>query len=119
MFDSNAQQRLQTAPNIWLATVRPDGSPHLIPIWFVWIENKLYVCTARNSVKARNVAANPKVSLALEDGSNPLVLEGSGAIREETPPEVAAEFQRKYNWNILGDATYNVLIEITPSRRLL
>ena len=63
--------------NVWLATVRPDGRPHLVPIWFVVAEGgQWYVCTAPGSVKARNLHRNPKVALALEDGSNPYVIEG-------------------------------------------
>ncbi len=37
--------RVHTDKNIWLATVRPDGRPHLTPIWFVFHDAKFWVCT--------------------------------------------------------------------------
>ena len=33
-IDDAAAQRLATEPILWLATTRPDGRPHLVPVWF-------------------------------------------------------------------------------------
>ena len=38
-----ARQKLETERNIWLASVRPDGRPHLVPLWFVWCHGKVYI----------------------------------------------------------------------------
>ena len=105
-----------TEPNVWLATVRPNGTPHLAPIWFVWVEGKAYVCTAADSVKARNLQANPSVTLALESGNAPIVLEGRACPIESAPPAVIEAFQRKYDWDIRTDSTYNQVIEIEPMK---
>ena len=59
--------RLTTERNIWLATTRTDGRPHLTPIWFVWLHDKIYVCTQGKAVKTRNLAANPNVAFSLEN----------------------------------------------------
>ena len=117
-LDPKVRHRLTTESNIWLATVRPNGTPHLAPIWFVWVEGKVYVCTSVDSVKARNLQANPSVSLALENGNAPVVLEGRACFTsiESVPPAVIEAFQRKYDWNILTDNTYNQLIEIEPMK---
>jgi PPOX class probable F420-dependent enzyme len=113
------RQRLRAERNIWLATVRPNGAPHLIPIWFVWHDEKIYICTGANSVKIRNLKKNPHVALALEDGSNPIMLEGAARLltREATPESVVALFQRKYDWNILTDDDYTMVIEVTLHQR--
>ncbi len=105
-----------TEPNVWLATVRPNGTPHLAPIWFVWVDGKAYVCTAADSVKARNLQANPSVTLALESGNAPIVLEGRAHPIESAPPAVIEAFQRKYDWNIVTDTTYDQVIEIEPMK---
>jgi nitroimidazol reductase NimA-like FMN-containing flavoprotein (pyridoxamine 5'-phosphate oxidase superfamily) len=47
----SAQKRLETKANIWLASVRADGRPHLVPVWFAWCEDKLYICIQSKSVK--------------------------------------------------------------------
>ena len=106
------------ARNVWFATVRPDGRPHLVPIWFVIEGDRWYVCTQADSVKARNLKANSAVSLALEDGDHPFVVEGQARTIEKTA-SVAEKFKAKYSWDIMSDDQYTQLIEVTVSRRLL
>ena len=111
--------RLRQAPYIWLATVRENGIPHLVPIWFVWDAEQAFICTSRNSVKARNIALNPSVCISLEDAGDPIVLEGEAAILNSIPAEIAKAFETKYDWNIRSDTTYDVVIRITPRRMLM
>jgi F420H(2)-dependent biliverdin reductase len=117
-LDPQVERRLQTEQNLWLATVRPTGSPHLVPIWFVWVVGKIYLCTAANSVKVRNLRQNPHVAIALEDGTHPLVIEGLARFApiEQVPTAMVDEFQRKYDWNIKTDGEYDQVIEIDPQR---
>ena len=111
--------RLLTDRNIWLATVRPDGRPHLVPIWFCFLRGLFYVCTESKSVKAHNLASNPRVSLALEDGTKPLIAQGLATIVQAPfPADVLEAFKAKYAWDITTDASYNTLIEIAPQRWL-
>src|SRR5438045_8469277 len=95
------QERLSAARNIWLASVRANGAPHLVPIWFVAHHDRIYVCTAPDSVKVRNLRRNPRIALALEDGSAPVILEGTAVIiaNEAAPVEVVAMFKLKYDWD--------------------
>ena len=106
------------ARNVWFATVRPDGRPHLVPIWFVVDGDRWYICTNPGSVKARNLKANSSVSLALEDGDHPFVVEGQARPVDVTTG-VAEKFKAKYDWDITSDSYYTQLIEITVSRQLL
>ena len=34
--NAHVEQRLREEPIIWLTTVRPDGRPHTVPVWFLW-----------------------------------------------------------------------------------
>ena len=70
------RQRLVAAEHYWLATVRPDGRPHLIPRWGVWLDDRLYYDGSPATRHARNLASNPGVSLSLEDGRRAVVVEG-------------------------------------------
>ncbi len=119
MLSAQDRARLLQANNFWLATVCPNQAPHLVPIWFVWYAEKAYICTGRRSVKARNIAANPHVVFALEDGSDPVVVQAHAKILAAAPPEIAALFWEKYQWQITDDATYDAVIEITPRRVVL
>jgi PPOX class probable F420-dependent enzyme len=117
---AEVQQRLDTEANIWLAGVRPDGRPHLTPVWFAWSTGKVYACIQATSVKTRNIEQNPHVSLALEDGSKVVICEGTAAfVAPPWPAEVAAIFRRKYDWDIMSDDTYDRLVAVTPLKWLV
>lgn len=119
MINPNDLMRLENARNLWLATVRPNGAPHLVPIWFVWLDGKAYLCTALKSAKARNIRQNPRVAFALEDGDDPVLIEGTARILEDKTSAIVEAFQKKFDWDIRGDKTYNAVIEITPTRMVL
>ena len=115
-IDPHVEGRLQTERNIWLATTRPNGSPHLAPIWFVWHGGRVYICTEAQSVKVRNLVANPNATAALEDGDAPVVIEGQARLIDRVSEDVVHAFQRKYDWDIATDGQYNQVIEIVPHR---
>jgi hypothetical protein len=119
-IDATAEKRLHAESNIWAATARADGRPHLTPVWFAWQGGKVYICIDPASVKARNLAANDRIALALEDGSSPIILEGVGrpVNGADRPQGVVDEFKRKYDWDIVTDGQYSLLIEITPEKIL-
>jgi PPOX class probable F420-dependent enzyme len=115
----DAQKRLEAEQNIWLSSVRPNGRPHLVPVWFVWRGGRLYLCIEPDSVKARSIRWNPRVALALEDGSNALICEGKAApLPAPWPEAVVAAFQQKYSWEISTETQYTQLIEVTPAKWL-
>jgi PPOX class probable F420-dependent enzyme len=54
----------------FLATVMPDGSPQVTPVWFAYEGGKFIVNTARGRIKDRNMARNTKVALSIIDPDN-------------------------------------------------
>ena len=119
MNEPQHDPRLLTERNVWMATARPDGRPHLIPIWFVWLDDRFYICTGKESVKGRNLQANPNIMLSLEDGSKPLIAEGVATFHEPPyAPGIAEAFQQKYDWDMRHDGQYNVVIEMVPQKWL-
>lgn len=115
-IDPQIDQRLTQERNIWLATVRSGGQPHLVPIWFVWHRQKVYICTGSKSIKAQNIIGNPQVALALEDGDKPIVIEGQAKSIGKADQATIDEFQKKYDWNITTDQQYDQVIEIEVKR---
>lgn len=112
-------ERLATNRNVWFAAVRADGRPHLTPIWFVHVDDHLWLCTMGDAVKARLVRGNPHVSVALEDGDAPVTGEGTAVVRPvaDAPTGVRDAFRSKFDWDITEDAAY-VVIDITITRWL-
>ena len=64
-----------------LATTRADGSPHVTPIWFVLDGDEIVFTTHHTSVKARNIARDPRVSLCIDDERPPHPHPGPGGHR--------------------------------------
>ena len=121
---------LRTEPVLWLSTVRPDGGPHLIPIWFSWDGREILIASKPGAQKVRNLRANPVAMLALGEAEEDFdvgLLEG----RAELLPEPAAvslpaAHLVKYRGEMarlgLGAdeflATYSQVIRIRPTRFL-
>ena len=82
-----AEAHLVAAVTYWVATTRPDGRPHAMPIWAAWCAGRLWFEGGRLTRRARNLADNPAVSVGIElpdDGA--IILEGT-AVRLAAPPE--------------------------------
>lgn len=54
-----------------LSTVRPDGRPHVTPVWFVLDGDDLVFSTHRDSVKGRNLCRDPRAALCVDDQRPP------------------------------------------------
>lgn len=97
-----AEERLSRARNYFLSTVRPDGRPHMMPVWGVWLDGVFFFSTGRESRKASNLARSPACVLCPDDAEEPVVVEG--VAEEVTEGSVLAPFldayEAKYNWRI-------------------
>ncbi|NOV99422.1 PPOX class F420-dependent oxidoreductase [Isoptericola chiayiensis] len=54
-----------------LATLLPDGSPHVVPLWVAWEDDRLAFLTGPGSRKARNVARDPRVAVSVAHTERP------------------------------------------------
>jgi hypothetical protein len=88
--------RLGPWRSYWLATTNPDGSPHAAPVWGVVVDQAWYAYTERASVKARNLAADPRAVVHLEDGEDVLIVRGLLVPVEAGLEAVVAAFAAKY-----------------------
>jgi general stress protein 26 len=93
-----AAERLEQAHNYWMATTRPDGTPHLAAVWGLWLDNAFHFSTGGRSRKARNLAANPRCVVTPDHAEESVVVEG---IAERTTgrsslSRLLATYRRKY-----------------------
>lgn len=74
-----------------LTTLRPDGSPHVVPVAFTWDADRgiARITTRRGSVKARNLEAGGRAALCQVEGFRWLTFEGT-ATPSEDDDEIAA-----------------------------
>jgi uncharacterized pyridoxamine 5'-phosphate oxidase family protein len=90
-------QRLTDAKNYWLCTVRPNGHPHVVPKWGVWMDDKIYFDGSPDTRHARNIAGNPHIALHLESGDDVVILEGTSQAVQKPAPELAGKVARAYS----------------------
>jgi PPOX class probable F420-dependent enzyme len=60
-----AEAALRDDPVVWLSSVRPDGRPHLVPVWFHWDGERIVAFSKPNARKVENLRDEPRVMLAV------------------------------------------------------
>nr|WP_246299421.1 pyridoxamine 5'-phosphate oxidase family protein [Nocardioides panaciterrulae] len=104
-----AEPRLAT-----LGTVRPDGSPHLVPVKAMRQDEAFWVLTRRDSVKVRNVLATGRASLAEHTRTTWVSVEGKARIRYDADLLAAARtaYERRHgNPSTWGDCVLVVEVD--------
>ncbi len=98
----HARRRLEEGRLYWLATVRSDARPHVMPVLAVWLDWALYFVAGSRSRKARNLALNPECVVTVEVDDAHLVIEGPAAtLRDEaTLQRIARAYACKYGWSV-------------------
>ena len=110
-----ALERLSNAHNYFLATTRPNGAPHVMPVWGVWFGDAFFFSTGDQSRKAHNLAQNPRCVVCPERADNAVILEGLAELVHDNAllAQVAQVYEDKYHWpkitELPGGAIYKVL----------
>jgi len=106
-----------------LATLMPDGSPQVTPVWFDYKDGVIRVNTAKGRVKARNMKEGAQVALAVMDPDNPYrYVQVRGRVKRVAEQNADAHIDTlakkylgkdKYPWARPGDV--RVIYEIEPT----
>ncbi len=123
------ESRLTNDIIAWLTTVRPNGMPDTVPVWFVWKDGAFVTYSEPNKLKLRNLEHNSKVSFAIDDtkgGDDVVRFEGTAEVDEDYPAaDQVPEYVRKYEPHIqrlgYGDptsfaASFSVAVVVTPTK---
>ena len=115
-----------------LTTLRADGTPITLPMWFVAMDDRIYVLTPERTRKVNRVKHNPRVSFLVESGERWVELQAvhlTGHARVVDDADLQARVRdaldQKYAAFRTEDGDHNVdgvafaLIEITPDERIL
>ena len=73
---SAARRMFASLPTVAVATIDADGSPHVVPLWFVWLDDAVYVSTRREGRTWANALADPRVALSIDLGRSWVELAG-------------------------------------------
>lgn len=108
--------KLAAAHNYWVASTRPDGRPHVMPVWGVWMDGIVFFGTDRGSRKGRNIAANPSVTVHLESGDDVVILEGHASeVRDAATREaIDAAYLKKYGMRLSDAPGDTFVVAVRP-----
>jgi nitroimidazol reductase NimA-like FMN-containing flavoprotein (pyridoxamine 5'-phosphate oxidase superfamily) len=101
-----ARERLENPEQgrtYWLATVRPDGRPHVMPILGLWLDDAFYFITGETTRKGKNLSRDPRCVLTASSTTLPaldVILEGDArqVADEVMLQRVADAYGSKMGW---------------------
>ena len=102
-----------------IATVKPSGGPHIVPVSFVQFNGKIYINTSKKSIRYRNILHQKRVCLTFIDGSRVGILEGVAKIAGETSKFSAGPVDQAFigKYDKARRVTSNsVMVEIMPTK---
>lgn len=98
---SRAVEQLESgsAKSFWLATVRPDGRPHVAAVGALWVDGKIYFTSGPQTRKSRNLAQNPACVISVSLPNLDLVIEGTAVrITDDVTLQRLAERYAEQGW---------------------
>jgi PPOX class probable F420-dependent enzyme len=115
---SSARRLFRDLQAVHVATVTPEGRPHVVPLWFVWLEEGIYASCRLGSRIERNIRMRPHVALELDRGRAWTELAGvvvSGTAEVLSPDDPArkralSSWFEKYRGELSG-AQFGVYVE--------
>ena len=109
-----AAERLTNSHNYLLTTVRPDGRPHAMVVWGIWLGNAYYFSTGADTRKAKNLAHNPNCVLCNENAEEAVIVEGQACQSQlaEVPAAAFGLYEKKYGWKL--DPEMGPIYRVTP-----
>lgn len=105
-----AEHRLKKSRQYWIATTRPDGRPHVMVVWALWMDGAIYFSTGVNTVKAKNLVSNPHCTICTENAAEAVIVEGAVETERniETIRRFIPQYEKKYKWK-LGEMGENLV----------
>jgi nitroimidazol reductase NimA-like FMN-containing flavoprotein (pyridoxamine 5'-phosphate oxidase superfamily) len=64
----DARRLFRDSPIVRVGTLLPNGDPHVVPLWFVWLEEGVYVTCRRTSRVWANLARDSRAALEFDRG---------------------------------------------------
>ena len=117
------RRELEQATAYWLATVRADGRPHVVPLDGLWVDDVWFYGGSERSVHRRTALAHPAATMHLADPMRAVVVEGEVRLtspRPELAGRLAEHANEKYaHYGLRNDASaYAEVLALYPRRVL-
>lgn len=110
----------------YLATLLPDGSPHVTPMWIDHEGDMVLMNTAKGRIKQKNITRDPRVSITIVDSNNPydrIIIHGRVVSQSEQGAEahidkLAKKYTGANKYQKTSPTEKRIILRIEPSRIL-
>ena len=106
-------QFLDEAHVAHLVTLRPNGKPHIAPVWYVWDGSRAVVMTGEDAIKVKNIRRNPAVSLSIAAAQRPynyVIIEGLATVTRDDLDRQVRRICVRYDGPERGEAFAQALL---------
>lgn len=129
-MSQSAMEQFLRAPRIaHLVTLRPDGSPHVAPVWYEYAGGLFLVWTSRRFRKVRNIESDPRVVLSIASEDQPyryVVAEGEVTVSDDDVWAIGLSIATRYEGADGGAAFleeyyeegWSVVLRLAPRRTM-
>lgn len=124
LTDEELDELMRTTRTLHVATVSPDGGPHVVPLWFIWHDGTVWINNLRRSRRSRDIQAGSPVALCVDTGEHYGELRGvvlygrfEEVVEDERLPTIREGFASKY-WGAgsVPELKSHVWLRMRPDR---
>jgi len=108
--------RLEQEIDIWVASADADGRPCLVPLWFVWHDESVWLATRTTNPTGRNLRDGRRARLAFADTRDVVLIDGDveTCTLREVPATAAEAFLAKTGWDPRQDSASYAFFRVRP-----
>ena len=116
-----AEGRLVRSLYYWVATLKPDGRPHVMPVWGAWNQGAFWFSGSRGSRKILNIKQNSACTVTTDNAREPVVVEGTAEFVDNRAllaiflNRINTKYRTSYTLDFL-DPEVNACVKVRPSR---
>ncbi|MFE3825726.1 PPOX class F420-dependent oxidoreductase [Streptomyces sp. NPDC059092] len=125
-LSDDLKQLLDTPVFVNIATIQPDGSPQVSPVWVKRDGDDVLISTTVDRQKEKNLRRDPRVTVVVQPADAPYTyaeIRGTAALTTEGGQELIDELSVKYTGKhyaefnpSAGDDNERVVVRITPRK---
>ncbi|MFC9883279.1 pyridoxamine 5'-phosphate oxidase family protein [Streptomyces libani] len=116
----DALRRLETDEDAWVSSASGEGPPRLVPLSFVWHDERLWMATKAKNPTVRNLRAQDECWVALGPTRDVVLIESTAEViaSDGLPDDTGDAFVKKLGWDPRGRDTW-VFLAFRPRRMLV
>jgi nitroimidazol reductase NimA-like FMN-containing flavoprotein (pyridoxamine 5'-phosphate oxidase superfamily) len=113
----DTKARLATDVDLWVTTASASGEPYLVPLSYLWHDDRIVMATPERTATVRNLRAGSTVRLALDGTRDVVLIDGDARLvpADEVAPPVADAYAAHAGWDPRSDPE-NAWVVVTPRR---